>query len=211
MQPDVPDLEKILTQTRPPRETTIEPSTVGRIGMQIQPGWRSISGAGVEVLISLAYNAHPLWIRYEGDLPEGTYDAVVVNDEDGEWMDVLAQALGDTFDLSFERITEERQVWVLRKGPGWESKLQRAESARSPALSKKGRLAALESLSFSRNIATLLDTVVVDESGLEGLWKLEVDYDPDRPESIGAALAEQLGLRLDLEKRPVEFLRVSRR
>jgi len=59
--------------------------------------------------------------------------------------------------------------------------------------------------------------VVVDRTGLTGVWDFELQWsppgtlnpDPDRP-SIFTALQEQLGLRLDATTGPVEVLVIDR-
>lgn len=73
--------------------------------------------------------------------------------------------------------------------------------------------ATLRDVAFS--LSRMLDRPVVDETGLSGAYTFELTWDPnsgsvsradaDRA-SLFTALREQLGLRLDARKGPVEFL-----
>jgi uncharacterized protein (TIGR03435 family) len=80
-------------------------------------------------------------------------------------------------------------------------------------------------LGLDRNLAPQLGRTVVDRTGLEGFWDLEMTFtqevndlvpagveippvDPNAP-SIFTALQEQLGLKLDATKGPVEVVVVE--
>jgi len=73
--------------------------------------------------------------------------------------------------------------------------------------------ATLRDVAFS--LSRMLDRPVVDETGLPGAYRFELTWDPnyssvsraaDDRASLFTALQEQLGLRLDSQKGPVEFL-----
>ena len=73
--------------------------------------------------------------------------------------------------------------------------------------------ATLRDVAFS--LSRMLDRPVVDETGLPGAYRFELTWDPnagsvnraaDDRASLFTALREQLGLRLDARKGPVEFL-----
>ena len=73
--------------------------------------------------------------------------------------------------------------------------------------------ATLRDVAFS--LSRMLDRPVVDETGLPGAYEFELTWDPnsgsvsraaDDRASMFTALQEQLGLRLDSRKGPVEFL-----
>lgn len=55
---------------------------------------------------------------------------------------------------------------------------------------------------------------VVDKTGLHGLYKIDLKWAPDGSDAAGpsvfTALQEQLGLRLNASKGPVEVLAIDR-
>ena len=81
--------------------------------------------------------------------------------------------------------------------------------------------------SFANTLSRVVQRVVVDRTGLAGSWEFELNYtpdpaqlppgvvvpddlaDPNRP-SIFAALEEQLGLKLQSARGPVEVLVIDR-
>jgi uncharacterized protein (TIGR03435 family) len=70
---------------------------------------------------------------------------------------------------------------------------------------------------FASVLSLALGRTVVDRTGLDGLYDLEVTYAPERPgaepsdaPSLFTALQEQLGLKLDPERELVEVLVVAR-
>ena len=76
---------------------------------------------------------------------------------------------------------------------------------------------ALPMNEFARFLALNTGRIVVDRTGLTGVWDFDLKYSPpnapnsdtDRP-SIFTALQEQLGLRLDATTGPVEVLVIDR-
>ena len=76
---------------------------------------------------------------------------------------------------------------------------------------------ALPMNEFARFLALNTGRLVVDRTGLTGVWDFDLKYslpdapnpDPDRP-SIFTALQEQLGLRLEATTGPVEVLVIDR-
>jgi uncharacterized protein (TIGR03435 family) len=50
---------------------------------------------------------------------------------------------------------------------------------------------------------------VLDKTGLEGVFDFTLDWTPDAPPSIFTALEDQLGLKLEPQKAPIEMLIVD--
>ena len=71
---------------------------------------------------------------------------------------------------------------------------------------------------FVQSLATDLGTVVSDRTGLEGKFEIALRWNPDpsRPNtdnslpSLFTAVEEQLGLKLDARREPVEVLVIDR-
>ena len=64
---------------------------------------------------------------------------------------------------------------------------------------------------FARNLASTAGRVVVDRTGLTGLFDLDLEFTPDQAAdttgaSLFTALQEQLGLRLEAQRAPVDVL-----
>lgn len=71
---------------------------------------------------------------------------------------------------------------------------------------------------LAESLAEILDRIVVDKTGIEGKYSLNLKWTPDgtvadsdqAPLSIYTALQEQLGLKLEPQKGPVEVLVIDR-
>ena len=68
---------------------------------------------------------------------------------------------------------------------------------------------------FARNLAGATGRYVVDKTGLSGSYDLELEFTPDQsPDTTGpslfTAMQEQLGLKLDSQRAPVEVLVIDR-
>jgi uncharacterized protein (TIGR03435 family) len=70
---------------------------------------------------------------------------------------------------------------------------------------------------FADMLGGAVDRVVVDRTGLSGTWNLELDFSadavnptPDDLPSIFTAIEEQLALRLEQARGPVDMLVIAR-
>ena len=68
---------------------------------------------------------------------------------------------------------------------------------------------------FARNLAGATGRYVVDKTGLSGSYDLELEFTPDQsPDTTGpslfTAMQEQLGLKLDSQRAPVDVLVIDR-
>ena len=183
-------------------------------GFSFQHGRLTISNTALRVLIMSAYSVKdfqisggPNWI-------------------DGERFDVLAQApdnsdprdlnlmlralLADRFRLTFHRETRESSIYALvvaKNGPKIRSSAPDAQY--SMRMGPAGMSATKMSIhDFADTVAGYTRRSVVDRTGLDGDFDFKFDWslqDPNSP-SIFTALQEQLGLKLEAEKGPTEFL-----
>lgn len=105
---------------------------------------------------------------------------------------------------------------VIAKGG---SKLKLASDGENPAFGMEPgriRFAAVPLELFAANLSNVLGRKVTDKTGLAGKFTATVLYAPDdagpgdnRP-SIFTALEQELGLRVDSAKGPVEFIVIDR-
>jgi uncharacterized protein (TIGR03435 family) len=127
----------------------------------------------------------------------------------------MVQALlADRFQLRFHRETREQPVYALvlgRNGP----KFQAAKSAgRGVGGGGKGRLSGngADMATFASALSGKLGRSVLDRTGLKGVYDFLLTWTPDEEQatdpglSLFTATQEQLGLKLESAKGPVEVL-----
>jgi uncharacterized protein (TIGR03435 family) len=134
---------------------------------------------------------------------------------------MVRSLLNDRFGLSAHRQSHEEQIYELRVEKGGPKLREAAKAIPSGLFPGRGRVdgkAAQMSL-LARYLSNPVGRVVVDKTGLSGgydftlTWMPEPAAGPDAPTpadpdlpSIFSALQEQLGLRLQSAKGPVEAL-----
>jgi len=135
-------------------------------------------------------------------------------DEDGDQalMVMLRTLLAERFNLIVHR--ELRTVAALalvtaRNGP----KLEKAESGGASTKNGRGLIDArvITMSRFAEVLSRQMDLPVVDNTGLKGAFNLKLEWAPQNEKtnsgpSVFAALQEQLGLRLESRKMPIEIL-----
>jgi bla regulator protein blaR1 len=132
---------------------------------------------------------------------------------------MMQRLLADRFQLVLHRESKEARVYelvVAKAGP----KLREPKDDQEPGLQgQKGRITARATpmAIFARYLSQRLGQPVVDKTGLPGSYDFTLQYEPDGANdaaaagpSIFAALQEQLGLRLQPGKGPVDVLVVDR-
>jgi uncharacterized protein (TIGR03435 family) len=129
----------------------------------------------------------------------------------------LQSLLAERFKMSVHRETRELPVYVLTVAKGG-AKIKSAADPTGTARIYQIRglyKARNESIAnFSQMLSLTLDRVVTDMTGLTGTFDFVLDYapldprfsDPAGARSIFTALQEQLGLKLESRKGPVELL-----
>lgn len=210
-----------------------------RVLVDIQPGGRfSAANVTVKRLIERAYDVKdfqisggPSWIG--SDL----FDINAKPEEPVQPEQVAAMLqslLIERFELKTHRHTKEMTVYALvvaRNGPKLKPEDGSAQAMvrirRGLFVAPKGQIAVLVSV-----LSNILDRTVIDKTGRQGLYNMKLEWVPDEnqvamfstmgvPEGFGApardwvgptlftALEEQLGLRLESTKGPVEMLVVD--
>lgn len=147
----------------------------------------------------------------------------------------LRNLMADRFQLTLHRENKEQQVYALVVAKGG-PKLQESKEARSMMRMGRGLLTAqtVGMADLSLNLSNGLGRTVIDKTGLTGKYDFELKWTPDPGQpaaaplgptppgvelppppdpngpSIFTALQEQLGLRLESQKGPVEMLVIDR-
>ncbi len=126
--------------------------------------------------------------------------------------------LADRFHLVFHRQTKELPVLVLTVGKNGPKGLHEATTERPDFVSNGHHLSAqrLSMASFARDfLANQTGRSVTDKTGISGEFDFTLDWAPDDAPSdtsptLFVALQEQLGLKLEQQKGPVEVLIIDR-
>lgn len=196
------------------------PPGPGNTTMRFDPGGRfRATGAPLNALIQLAYGVKdfqvsggPKWADSESyDVVAQPAAGVTLNRDQ---LKVAIQALlADRFKLKFHRETRDLAIYslvVAKNGP----KLTKNIDVPGPeAAIASGQLKGSKiSMSILADLlAQRLDRTVRDDTGISGDFDVKLDWGPgqtaDRDDpSIFTALQEQLGLKLNAQKGPVEIL-----
>jgi len=201
---------------------SVKHSDPGHVGAQIYspgPGRLTVLTATLKDLLQFAYNVRPSQIQGGPSWTDSeAYDitakapAPTGNDEVRRMLQAL---LADRFQLTVRRETRELGVYNLvpdKKGP----RLEEVSAAGRGVGLQEGTMNA-----FGADMATLanvlsrhVDRVVIDRTGLKGFYNFSLKWTADDGDPAGAALfaalQDQLGLKLEAAKAPVEVLAIDR-
>jgi len=216
---------------------SIKPSKTGERGYSIRPlpGRLSISNTTLRLMIAAAYHVNdfqvsggPKWL----DTERYDIEAKAAADSrptEKQMMVMLQQLLADRFALAIHRETRDLPLYsleVAKGGPRFQASKDQGETEfrifqRRQVTARRATLAPL-----MEAMAWLLGRPVVDKTGLTGLYDYKLEWTPDQVQlasdetsgrpadenvpSLTSALQEQMGLRLQSQKGPVEIIVVDR-
>jgi uncharacterized protein (TIGR03435 family) len=135
-------------------------------------------------------------------------------DQDGDQalMVMLRTLLAERFNLIVHREMRTEAALMLetaRNGP----KLEKAEDGAASTKNGRGLIdaRAITMSRFAEVLSRQMDLPVVDNTGLKGAFNLKLEWAPQNEKtnsgpSVFTALQEQLGLRLESRKMPIEVL-----
>jgi uncharacterized protein (TIGR03435 family) len=153
----------------------------------------------------------PGWFDTEPFDISAKADGPASNDELRRMVQTL---LAERFQLKFHRETKEQPVYALVVGKGG-PKLQAAKSeGRGVGIGVRGRLNGngADMKTLASVLADRLSRSVVDRTGLKGFYDFLLTWTPDEVQaddpgpSLSTAIQEQLGLKLESTKAPVEMI-----
>jgi uncharacterized protein (TIGR03435 family) len=133
---------------------------------------------------------------------------------------MLQTLLAQQFHLAIHRETKEMSAYalvVVKNGP----KLEASKEDGNSTNSNRGRFedSAVSMAGLAKQLEEVLEHPVVDKTGLTGSYIVKLEWTPDdQPAgsdqplgpSIFTALQDQLGLKLQTQKLPVEIIVVDR-
>ena len=177
---------------------------------RLQHGPGRIEGEAVrlEVLLPLAYEVPKERLVIEDELPKGDFD-IVVQAAEGDERYALRQALEAEFGWEAVRTSQPREVYVLRALPNRRRPVttgRPSQGSRSNLSVYRGELTvgALSSRDLASHLSTLIGRPVVDETGLDERYTVDLDWEPGDSQALIAEVRERLGLELVPAQRTVE-------
>jgi uncharacterized protein (TIGR03435 family) len=182
-------------------------------------------------LIILAYGITPRQIGVLDPIMYEKYDVQASADHSvprAEMLRMLQSLLAERFKLRIRRETRELPIYALvinKGGPRLQSNQEQLPWNLTRAEGNEQHRGRVNHLTFENesmpDFAAVLSTLlavgrfVVDKTGLSGIYDFELNFTPsdlpgpstdsDAP-SVFTAIQEQLGLRLEPQRAPVEFL-----
>ncbi len=202
--------------------------------MQIQPRRLLTWNKSVMNLISEAYSLNPREILNAPDWLNTKYDIVAQPDGEGQpsvrqWDLMLRKLLADRFQLSFHWDKKETSVYelsVTKSGAKLTASAGDPNGTPNLAMPARGRFRFRNATmaDVAGELQGVLDRPVVDKTGISGHYDIALNWTPDdfqaaklsgfpAPQQsnsefpdLFSALQEQLGLRLESTKAPVDVM-----
>ena len=192
------------------KQLSFGPATGNRIHMD---GRRSIEsdGLGLMFLIGFAHDVSPTRIIVPAWVQDTrlAVHAVADTNTTDEFRALLQRAMNERFKLAVHRETQPVAVYVLKRVVG-DQKLKPA-SGEGRINVTPGRLEGTQGVSaVARLVEERIGAPVLDDTGLEGMYALNLTWEHGDIESLKAAIRDQLGLEISQDRRPVEMLIVDR-
>lgn len=212
---------------------SIRPSRSSESGGGMFPiaGGVSAHNLSVGVLIQAAYNLKPWEISGgPGWVTTARYDIEAKGEGNPgfpEKMQMLRPLLADRFHLKFHRATRQMRIYPLIVAKGGPKLRSTADGVRGYIRPGRGLIEgqAMTRPTLAELLGGGLDQRVIDKTGITGRFDIELQWTPMEREvnfpggdspgdqsgpSIFTAIQEQLGLRLEPGKGPVEVLVIDR-
>jgi uncharacterized protein (TIGR03435 family) len=222
---------------------TIKPSKPGAMmmkGIRVGGNRLIMSNMTLQDLIMFAYDLEPKQIVnapswYSSD----TYDIEIQPDQPGapskeQWNSILQKLLADRFQFKLHTEQRELPAYILTVAKGGPKMTKRSiqtlggQGGQEATMLRPGTInaQALSMDDFAHTLRRILDRPVIDQTGLPGLWDLNLKWTPDEsqfsgmmrgpqppsdesadaPPPLFTAIQEQLGLKLDSGKAQVPVL-----
>lgn len=197
------------------------------VDFRLTPGRLVATEITLELLVNQAYGVNrlqiaggPSWFKTEMFDINATAQGAPSRDQ---MMLMLQNLLQDRFQLKLHRESREGKVYALavaRNGPKLEKAIAdessyiglfRYDAPERPSLTYvlAGKNSTIAQL-IDRLKGQLRTPAIADNTGLQGPFKFRLEFTPDDPQAAGpslfVALQEQLGLKLESGKGPVEML-----
>ena len=196
------------------------------VGMKRDPVRVSFSNVPLKYLIRTAYDfdtsarieGGPGWLDSDMYDVTGTFPASTTNDQ---MLRMLQSLLSDRCKLAVRRESRVQAVYAFVVAKGG-SKLKQYDPANRGNWNRSGKghleLHNITLAQLGNFLYNELARPVVDTTGLSGTWDVVLDWTPvdtsgDDPKATGpsliTAVQEQLGLKLETQRAPIEYLMID--
>ena len=194
------------------------PAPAHAVRLNVSPGRLTIDAATLRQIIGLAYGIQR--VRVTGG-PNGAdadqYTIVAKTDGPGTSLDqvrmMLQDLLAERFKLALHHETKELRAYRLVSGKNSPTLQAAKAEEKSGVVQENGQLtfSNMPLAALINTLANVLDSPVQDETGLRGSFdfKLTMVTAADGPTSIFTVVQEQLGLKLESTKEPLDVLVVD--
>ena len=201
-----------------------------RGNVALTPGRLSIANMQLRAIIAWAWRVQPSQVLGPPLIETEWYDIIATTTSTAgqeQVRQMLGRLLQDRFKLSVRRKTQAMPAFVLTRRKS-KSKLRESTVSVESGTDAGGRamidIKKATMAQFAQLLSDPLKSPVVDMTGLKGLYDVKLDIVPyidggshdgvddrklDIPEILSLAIQDQLGLKLELRKVPVETVIVE--
>jgi uncharacterized protein (TIGR03435 family) len=181
--------------------------------MQPKPGHIDAFGQDLSRLFGQAYGVGDRYVIINAPLARGPYDLTVrvPAEHAGKVNDLIRKALEDRFNYIARYETRQVVGYTITcpnaPGPGLR-KFEASEKASQRCVVDNGKIVVVgQTLQVLGALEGYLNASVEEKTGLAGDYDFMLTWDPTKaPESIVAALRDQLGLEVSKKTMPVKTL-----
>lgn len=215
------------------------PDTQGK-GIRVNGRQFSTLNTTLDDLIEFSYGVHARQIVGGPDwLDKDKFDISAVPDGEGQpndkqWKGMIQKLLADRFQLTFHRDKKELSAYALTVGKSGQKLTKNESNGPLPGLffrpTSGGIMLSVRNATMADFAgllqAAVLDRPVVDQTGLKDRFDFSLSWAPDdsqfggrfhnapasdnAPPGLFTAIQEQIGLKLDAVKTPVEVLMIDK-
>ncbi len=196
---------------RPATYAIIKPIKTTTAGLWPRQGHLTADGVSLNVLVQAAYETDHFHLDWRMPKDDQTYRVAirVPQDRKSSLLSYLRQTLGMVFGIQARWENHERDVYVLRRIEGQAGPSEsRAEHDLVQMMKGKITLRRQSVKRLCEFLTNSLDSVVVDETGMNGHYDFDVRYQPGQTEVTTQALRE-LGFEAIKARRSIPILVVE--
>ncbi|MGA2532566.1 MAG: TIGR03435 family protein [Candidatus Aminicenantales bacterium] len=167
-------------------------------------------GMSLKNLVSYVYSISPARIVAVGQIPEQAYEltAQIPDERKDLLLPMLQQAMAAAFGVKTWKENRETEVLVLRAPANSHELLRPSGKTNSDWVTDEGQISgsAMTIENFRMSLENGLLRVVLDETGLRGVYDISFYWNPKDEASILREMGKQLGLELKKERRSIGVL-----
>jgi uncharacterized protein (TIGR03435 family) len=184
------------------------------VRLNVSPGRLTIEAATLRQIIGLAYGIQRVRVTGGPNWADADQYTIVATDSLATSQDqvrmMLQDLLADRFKLALRHEMKELRAYRLVSGKSSPTLQEAKAEEKSGVNSENGQLtfSNMPLTALINTLANVLDSPVQDETGLRGSYdfKLTTMTAGDGPTSIFTVVQEQLGLKLEPTKEPLDVL-----